>query len=88
MAYSCIIHNLKISISGSNDSCEIMRLHPFYRDSFALQKFKEHVEHLVDSLLAIPDAHIILPTIFPRLGITFDATNSILEDVVRFVISK
>ena len=64
-----------------------MNLDPFYREYYALQQFRELVEHLVDGLLAVPGAHVILPTIFPRLGITFDVTNSILEDVVRSVYS-
>ena len=80
-----IRYDFNLIISGSNDSQEILNLHPSYLDYYALHQFKEHVEHLVDGLLAIPGAYVILPTIFPRRGTTFDVTNSILEDVVRLV---
>ena len=67
---------------GSNDSNEINELHADELNN-ALTEFKNHVEKVLDSLLNIPKTFVILPTIFPRLGIYFDLTNNVLEDIVR-----
>ena len=77
--------NCSFIISGSNDSNEIMQLHKFDMDH-ALGQFRCHVDRLLVSLLQIPNSFVILPSIFPRFGLNFDLTNSILEDIVRYLV--
>ena len=44
------------------------------------------LEVIWNSLLSIPGNYVILPTIFPRYRTRFDLTNSILEDLVRYLL--
>ena len=78
-----------ITITAPPKSCsqELLNL-PKEKIAAALRQFRGYVEHLVDSLLNVPNSQVLLPTIFPRFVTRFDMTNNVLEEIVRYSILK